>query len=69
MVHGDRITKTLVNGDQQQQEGDKVKEEKEKAILAIQKNQEMLQVYARVKQVLSLESISQRSFFMLALNL
>ena len=44
MAHGDRLTKTLVNDSAIKEEGEDRKEEKEKAILAIQKNQEMLQV-------------------------
>merc|ERR1719186_1570669 len=58
LVHGDRVTKTLVNEKSPLKEGetspavesgdggDKQKEEKEKAILAIQRNQEMLQTKA-----------------------
>lgn len=46
MAHGDRLTKTLVNDSAIKEEGEDRKEEKEKAILAIQKNQEMLQTKA-----------------------
>ena len=46
LVTGDRITKTLVNEEMREgEEGDRVKEEREKAVIAIQKNQEMLQVW------------------------
>jgi len=47
LVHGDRLTKTVVNDEAATVEGEgdaeKVKEDKAQAILAIQKNQEMLQ--------------------------
>eukprot|EP00092_Neocalanus_flemingeri_P038304 GFUD01041698.1.p1 GENE.GFUD01041698.1~~GFUD01041698.1.p1 ORF type:complete len:849 (+),score=259.17 GFUD01041698.1:41-2587(+) len=48
LVHGDRLTKTVINEEASAAEGEngdaeKVKEDKAQAILAIQKNQEMLQ--------------------------
>jgi len=48
LVHGDRLTKTVVNEDATAADGEpenteKAKEDKAQAILAIQKNQEMLQ--------------------------
>ena len=43
-VHGDRLTKTLVNEDKENEEKAKEKEEKEKAILEIKKNQDQMQV-------------------------
>ena len=46
LVTGDRITKTLVNEEMREgEEGNRVKEEREKAVIAIQKNQDMLQVW------------------------
>jgi RNA-binding protein 26 len=53
LVHGDRITKTVPNEaaggtestETEDENSEKAKEDKEKAIMAIQKNQEMLQVY------------------------
>ncbi|XP_023337167.1 RNA-binding protein 26 isoform X2 [Eurytemora carolleeae] len=47
LVTGDRITKTLVNEEMREgEEGNRVKEEREKAVIAIQKNQDMLQTKA-----------------------
>lgn len=48
MVHGDRVTKTVVNEREEAGAGDTVKEEKERAIQAIQKNQEMMQTKAEL---------------------
>ena len=58
LVTGDRITKTLVNEEMREgEEGDRVKEEREKAVIAIQKNQEMLQVwFYRTESVISSDS-------------
>jgi len=47
LVHGDRLTKTVINDEATEGEAgdaEKAKEDKAQAILAIQKNQEMLQV-------------------------
>ena len=58
LVTGDRITKTLVNEEMREgEEGNRVKEEREKAVIAIQKNQELLQVwFDGTESVISSES-------------